>query len=259
MSVNAPLDRVRWASVLAGLFTALVSIIVLTILGVAIGLSTVDANNLNNLGLGAGIYGAAAAIISFALGGYMAARTAAVTGRGNGSLNGFMVWVVAIPLIVNLLGTGIGSLLGTATNVAATAANTAAQVAAPVVGAAAQATLQSPAGAATAIQVAPANSASGAQATVSGAQAAAPGAQASVAPGVQGVATQVSGVVDQAQAQLQNVTPQDVENAAHSASGTAWGVLAALVLSGLAAALGGLIGWRNYPTEIASFNRATSS
>lgn len=246
MSLNAPLDRVRWASVLAGLFTALVSIIVLTVLGVAIGLSTVDANNLNNLGLGAGIYGAVAAIISFALGGYMAARTAAVTGRGNGSLNGFMVWVVAIPLIVNLLGAGVGSLLGTATNVAASAANTAAQVAAPIVATAAQATLQSPAGTAV-------NSASGVQATT------VPGTQATVAPGVQGVATQVSNAVDQAQTQLQNVTPQDVQNAARNASGTAWGVLAALILSGLAAALGGLVGWRSFPTEIADFNRAATS
>jgi hypothetical protein len=222
MSLTAPLDRVRWSSVLAGLFTALVSIIFLTVLGVAIGLSTVDVNNLDNFGFGAGIYGAIAAIISFALGGYMAARTTAVTGQRNATLNGFMVWVVAIPLIVNMLGAGVGSLLGMATDVATTAATTAAQVAAPIVQEAAEDVAANPA------------------------------AQATVVEGAETGATQAQGAVAEVQEQVESVTPQEVENVARDVSGTAWGVLAALALTAAAAALGGMAGTRRYPTDVAT-------
>jgi hypothetical protein len=255
MTLTAPLDRVRWSAVLAGLFTALVSIIFLTVLGVAIGLSTVDANNLDNFGLGAGIYGAVAAIIAFALGGYMAARTAAVTGTGNATLNGFMVWVVAIPLIVNLLGAGIGSLLGMATDVATTAATTAAQVAAPVVQEAAEELADNPALQATVAEgvndaVNPAAQATVAEGTGDGAVN--PAAQATVAQGAETIATQAQGAVAEVQEQVESVTPQDVENVARDVSGTAWGVLIALGLTALAAAFGGMVGTRHYPTEVAS-------
>jgi hypothetical protein len=221
VSLTAPLDRVRWSSVLAGLFTTLASLIVLTVLGIAIGLSTFDAQNPDNFGIGAGIYGAIAAIISFALGGYMAARTTAVTGEGNGVLNGAMVWIVAIPLIVNLLGAGIGTLLGTATDLAATAATTAAEVAAPVVQEAAEDVAADPAAQATAVE------------------------------GAEAVATQAQGAVAEVQEQVESITPQDVENVARDMSGPAWGALLALALTLAASALGGLAGTRRLPTEVA--------
>ena len=221
VSLTAPLDRVRWSSVLAGLFTTLASMIVFTVLGLAIGLSTFDAQNPGSFGIGAGIFGAVSAIISFALGGYVAARTTAVAGSGNGTLNGAMVWIVAIPLIVNMLGAGIGSLLGTATDVATTAAVTAAEVAAPVVQEAAEDVAANPA------------------------------AQATVAEGVEAVATQAQGAAADIQEQVENISPQDVENAARNVSGAAWGTLLALGLTLAAAAFGGLLGTRRFPTEVA--------
>lgn len=221
-TIMSPLDRVRWSSVLAGLFTVMATLIVLAVLGVAIGLSTLDANNPRALGIGAGIYGAVSALIAFALGGYMASRTAAVAGSGNGVLNGAMVWVVTIPLLVNILGNGVGSLLGTATDLAQTAVTSAAQVAAPAVGQAAQAVATNPAAGATAVS------------------------------GAQGAATAVQGAVQDAQTQLQNVSPQDVNNTARNLSGPAWTALLALGLSAAAAALGGFVGRRSVPTEIAT-------
>ncbi|MBI5669601.1 MAG: hypothetical protein HZC41_16485 [Chloroflexi bacterium] len=222
-SVVAPLDRVRWASVLAGLFTTLSALVFFTVLGIAIGLSTFDANNPNNFGLGAGVYGAISALISFFLGGFISARTTAVAGTGNAILNGAMVWLVAIPLIVNILGTGIGTLLGTATDVATAAAGAAAEVAAPLVDDAA--------------------AAANAQATTVPGAAEVPPVQATVATGVEGA-------VQDAQQQLQNVTPQDVEEVARDLSGPAWGALLALGLSAGAAILGGLAGRRSMPTEV---------
>ena len=127
-------DRVRWGPIIAGLFTALSTLALLGVLGLAIGASSFDAGDQGrNFGIGAGVWGALSALLAFGLGGWTAARTAAVRGERNGLLNGTMVWVVAIPLLLYLLSSGIGSLLNTAGQVA----NTAATVAAPVAGQAA--------------------------------------------------------------------------------------------------------------------------
>ena len=109
VSVVSAMDRIRWSSILAGLFTVLASLTILTVFGIALGLSTFDANQPQNFGIGAGVYGIISALIAFGLGGYMAARTTAVAGRGNAILNGAMVWIVTIPLIVNLLGSGVSA------------------------------------------------------------------------------------------------------------------------------------------------------
>jgi hypothetical protein len=222
VSVVSAVDRVRWSSVLAGLFTVLSALAVLTVLGIALGLSTFDANQPENFGIGAGIYGIVSALIAFALGGYMSARTTAVAGRGNGILNGAMVWVVTIPLIVNLLGSGIGTLLGTATDVATTAA----QVAAPVIGQAAEEVANDPA------------------------------AQATAVTGAEGAATQAQGVVEDVQAQVEAIDAQDVEAVARDVSGAAWAALLALGLTAAAAVIGGLVGVRTHPTDVAVADRS---
>src|SRR5215216_1006055 len=68
-NVVTPVDRVRWASVLAGVFTVFATLAVLAVLGIALGLSTFDADNPRNFGIGAGIYGLVSALIAFLLGG----------------------------------------------------------------------------------------------------------------------------------------------------------------------------------------------
>jgi len=224
-SVVSAMDRIRWSSILAGIFTVLAALAVLTVFGLALGLSTFDANQPENFGIGAGIYGLISALLAFGLGGYMAARTTAVAGRGNAVLNGAMVWIVAIPLIVNLLGSGIGSLLGTATDVATSAANTAAQVAAPAVGQAVEEVAQDPA------------------------------AQATVATGAEAVATQAQGVIGDVQDQVANIDAQDFEQAARNVSGAAWAALLALGLTAAASVVGGYLGVRTHPTDIAVNHR----
>jgi hypothetical protein len=64
--VAAPLDRVRWGAVFAGLFTTISTFVLLSVLGAAIGASTFDpGDNLNGLGASAGIWGAVTALIAF--------------------------------------------------------------------------------------------------------------------------------------------------------------------------------------------------
>jgi ABC-type multidrug transport system fused ATPase/permease subunit len=247
VSVAAPVDRVRWSSVLAGLFTTLATLIVLAVLGIAIGLSTFDAQNLENFGIGAGIYGAISAIIAFLFGGFISARTAAVAGSGNGILNGAMVWLVTIPLIVNLLGSGIGTLLGTATDLAGDVAIAAGNAA----GGAIDAIADNPQLQATVVGGLEA----GATAVADPNDPNAVMPNATAIPGQEQIATTVPGVIQDAVAPLQSVDAQDVENAAQDLSGAAWGTLLALGLSALAAILGGLMGKRSYPTDVAIIDR----
>lgn len=127
IDLHTPTDRVRWGSIIAGLFAALSTLAVLSLLGLAIGASTYDTGDrARDYGIGAGIWGGLSALLAFALGGWLAGRTAALRGPRNGMLNGAMVWALAVPLLLYLLSSGIGSALRTAGNVAATGAQSAA-------------------------------------------------------------------------------------------------------------------------------------
>lgn len=122
-SVVTPTDRVRWGPILAGLFTALSTLALLGTLGVAVGASTYDyGDRASAFGTGAGWWAALSALVAFFVGGLIAGRTAVVPGKDNGLLNGAMVWVVAIPLMIYL----VGALASTAARSAHAMADTAA-------------------------------------------------------------------------------------------------------------------------------------
>jgi hypothetical protein len=127
-----PTDRVRWGPILAGLFAALSTLVVLSVLGAAVAGTAYDpGDRARTYGIGAGVWGTVSMLVAFMVGGMVAARTAAVRGNGNGVLNGAMVWAVAIPLVIYLISAAIGAAGRTAGAVAQTgavAANAAAQV-----------------------------------------------------------------------------------------------------------------------------------
>lgn len=106
-------NRVQWGPILAGLLTGIAVLIVLTVLGLAVGTSAFEPGKTSGLGTAAGIWGAVSAIIAFFIGGWVAAKTAAVGGRGSGMINGFMVGATALTLILYLTTSGLGNLLGT--------------------------------------------------------------------------------------------------------------------------------------------------
>jgi len=74
VNVITPRDRVRWGPVIAGLLAAITVFVLLTILGAAIGATTLQANggtangNTDQYGMAAGIWGAASAVIAFFIG-----------------------------------------------------------------------------------------------------------------------------------------------------------------------------------------------
>ncbi len=134
LNVVTPTDRVRWGPILAGLFTALTTALLLTLLAAALGAGQVEPNSTaRSFGVGSAIAAGLIWLLSFAIGGYVAARTMALPGRSNGFFNGLMVSLVGIPLLLYALSSIFSSLLGTAGSVAGTVA----QTVAPAAGAAA--------------------------------------------------------------------------------------------------------------------------
>jgi hypothetical protein len=136
--VVMPVDRVRWAAVLTGLVVTLMTVALLSVLGLAIGFTTITPGNIaGTLDPNTGVWSAISVLIALVVGGWTAARTAAVPGRANGALNGAMVWVATTLLVFALLGSGITTLAAVADSVVTTSA----QLAAPLTG---QATANAP-------------------------------------------------------------------------------------------------------------------
>src|SRR5215212_1140084 len=123
-NVVTPTDRVRWGPIIAGLVAALSLLALLSVLGVAVGLSAYDpGDDTSRFRVGAGVWGAISMLLAFFFGGWLTARTAALRGTHNGLLNGALVWAVAIPLMAYILTTGAARIADTAANTANAAAN----------------------------------------------------------------------------------------------------------------------------------------
>lgn len=110
------LRRISWGAVFAGLIVSIMVSLVLALLGMSIGLGTVnpmeEANPFAGLGMGAGIWWVVSSLISLFLGGWVAARMAGVPRRFDGALHGVLTWGLVTLLTFYLLSTTIGRLVG---------------------------------------------------------------------------------------------------------------------------------------------------
>ena len=129
--------RVRWGGVTSGWIMALGTLLFLTTLGLAIGITalgdprTADSPTASGLGMGAGLWGAVSLLIASFLGGLVATRVTDRPDRGGAVLHGALVWTLTSLMLVWLLGQGVslglsglfGALSGL-TRTAATAVTT---------------------------------------------------------------------------------------------------------------------------------------
>lgn len=105
-------DMVRWGPVFAGLTVLIATMTLLTLLGVAIGLTAEPViGGEGELGVAATIWGILTAVVAFLVGGFVAAYSTPMDTRG-GTFNGFMVGALAIAALTVAAGLGIGNLLG---------------------------------------------------------------------------------------------------------------------------------------------------
>lgn len=204
---SSPTDRVRWPAVLAGLFMAVSVLALLSVLGLAIGLSSYDAyDSGRTFAIGSGIWAIVSALIAFFVGGFVAAKTSALRGRETALWNGAVVWAVAIPLTAYLAASVAGTLARTTGAVAATTAETA----------------------------------------TSAAQAAAQTDPDAVESQANQAANSIEQQASEARQAVQNTSAQDVREgvatAARESRGSVWGTLAAMVLALVAALAGSALG-----------------
>src|SRR5215468_91343 len=123
-------SRISWGAVLAGTAVAVATMLLLSLLGVAIGagglrLTQTSAADLKSYGLGAGIWTAINLILSMGFGGYVAARLSGTHSHLDGELHGITVWAVATLIMTVLLAQAVGSIVGTVASTAGTAASSA--------------------------------------------------------------------------------------------------------------------------------------
>lgn len=112
----AAVRRVSWGAILAGVVITLVTQLLLSILGLGIGASTInpatEQNPMSGFGTGTGIWFAVTTLLSLFAGGWVAGRLAGIPRAIDSLLHGLLTWGLATLLIFYLLTTTIGSLIG---------------------------------------------------------------------------------------------------------------------------------------------------
>lgn len=107
------IGRASWGAILAGTVTAIASQIVLTVLGLAIGLSVVDPGaSQQGFGLGAGIWWLITGLVSLFLGGLVTGWLCGYVRPGNAALHGFITWCTVTAISAFLVTSAGGAILG---------------------------------------------------------------------------------------------------------------------------------------------------
>src|SRR5205809_8027832 len=117
---DRPFARISWGAIFAGAIIALATQLVLTLIGTAVGLATLNPATGQNptgttFGIGAAVWLVISSLVSLFLGGYVAGR---LGGTFNGWLHGLATWATVTMLTILLLTTAAGGLIGTASGLA---------------------------------------------------------------------------------------------------------------------------------------------
>jgi len=114
--------RISWGAIFAGAVLALVIQLALSLLGLGIGLGTIDPlteqNPMAGIGVGAAIWWVVSMLVSLYLGATVASRLAGMPRPTDGMLHGLLTWSVVTLLTFYLLTTAVGRLIGGVTGVA---------------------------------------------------------------------------------------------------------------------------------------------
>lgn len=118
------LMRFSWGAIFAGVAVAVVVHLVLSILGMAIGVGTIDplqeTNPVEGIGLGSAIYMIVVAIIALFAVGFTAGSPAPVQDRRDRTLHGLTIWAVVTIMTFAPLTKAVGRVIGGTANIEAT-------------------------------------------------------------------------------------------------------------------------------------------
>ena len=96
------LQQLRWGPIWAGLLMALGVFFLLSLAAIATGLQAAPGADEDDLGIVAVVATSVIAIVSFFVGGFVAAWSAGVADPGRALLNGFLVWTLWLAIVILL-------------------------------------------------------------------------------------------------------------------------------------------------------------
>ena len=116
--------RVSWGGVFGGVLVALGFLLLMTALGVAVGISAAQPGETDagTLGAGAGIWAGVTLLVALFIGGWVSTRIGAIFDGTTGFFEGALVWVVSVLLMLCMASTGLGMLFGGASKLVSGAA-----------------------------------------------------------------------------------------------------------------------------------------
>ncbi len=120
-AVPAAVRRISWGAIFAGAVIILTTLVVLNLLGISIGFSSIDpiveVNPLDGLAIGTGIWLLVATVIAYFLGGCVASRLAGIPRRTDGILHGILAWGLVSLVTLYFMTTAVGSVFNSAVGV----------------------------------------------------------------------------------------------------------------------------------------------
>ncbi|MBS3652143.1 PhnA-like protein [Pseudaminobacter sp. 19-2017] len=117
VAATVMLHKVSWGAVFAGVIIALVVQVLLTLLGLGIGVGTLSPRagsntDVSTFSIVAAIWYIVSGIIAAYLGGYIAARLSGKSDPATGAFHGLTTWALTTLVIIYLVTTAVGGLVG---------------------------------------------------------------------------------------------------------------------------------------------------
>ncbi|HYD99290.1 MAG TPA: PhnA-like protein [Alphaproteobacteria bacterium] len=131
---DRPVARIAWGAIFAGVVVMLALQILLNMLGLGVGIATLDpaagdSPSAASLGTGAGIWWVASNLVAVAVGGYAASRLAGAHRSRDGLWHGLVAWCVNLLISAYLVTTVLSGLIGGAMGMVGSVAGRAADAA----------------------------------------------------------------------------------------------------------------------------------
>jgi hypothetical protein len=243
------INQVSWGAILAGVVFALAIQLIVNMIGIGVGAATIDPGTSDNpsatgFSMIAGIWWLLSGILGALLGGYAAGRLAGIPKESTAGWHGLIAWAATTLVVIYLLSSAVGSIIGGAFSTVTSGITGAANVA----GAAAQSNAPAANSAFSAIEQAirGTNGAS-ADAAIAGVRALVTGdpAQADQAreQAAQAVAQSQNIPIEQARTQVQQYEQQYRATATQTADTATKAVSWGTILGAVGLLLGALAGW----------------
>lgn len=107
-------SRISWGAVAAGAVTAVVAQLVLNVLGLGLGLSAVNATSgagATSLSVGAGLWILLTALVTYAVGGFIAGRLSNARRADLGGYHGIVTWAATTLILLVIVTSAVGGAL----------------------------------------------------------------------------------------------------------------------------------------------------